>query len=64
MTVMAYTDDYEPIICPECGGTGSHPWKQGFCRTCNGTGELGDDTYDERYKITRYRAADVSSVVL
>lgn len=48
--------DYEPVICPECGGTGCHPWKAEVCTKCNGTGELTDDVYDERYKITRYRA--------
>lgn len=48
--------DYEPVLCPECGGTGCHPWKAEVCRKCNGTGELTDDVYDERYKITRYRA--------
>lgn len=53
-------DDPDPILCPECGGTGLHPWKNSICRRCNGTGELADDTYDERYKINVYRAhADV-----
>ena len=42
-------NDPDPILCPECGGTGLHPWK-------NGTGELTDDTYDERYKKNVYRA--------
>lgn len=49
-------EDNDMIICPECGGTGTHPWKQGFCTRCNGTGEIGNDINDERYKITRYRA--------
>lgn len=50
-------DDRNPVICPECGGTGSHPWKAGFCPKCHGTGELGEDINDERYKITKYRVA-------
>jgi DnaJ-class molecular chaperone len=50
-------DDREPIICPDCGGTGSHPWKNSFCRRCNGTGEIEDDTCDRRYKIARCREA-------
>lgn len=49
-------NDPDPILCPECGGTGLHPWKNGTCTRCNGTGELTDDTYDERYKKTVYRA--------
>lgn len=56
-------DDRNPIICPYCGGTGSHPWLNAFCTFCKGTGELTDDVYDERYKITRYRATS-DSVVL
>jgi len=56
-------DDRDPIICPHCGGTGCHPWKSATCRYCNGTGELTDDVYDDRYKVTRYRAAYVSPVV-
>lgn len=50
-------DDRNPVIRPECGGTGSHPWKAGFCPKCHGTGELGEDINDERYKITKYRVA-------
>lgn len=50
-------EDPDPILCPECGGTGLHPWKNCACRMCNGTGELTDDTYDERYKKHVYRAA-------
>lgn len=49
-------NDPDPILCPECGGTGLHPWKNATCRRCNGTGELTDDTYDERYKMNVYRA--------
>ena len=48
-------EDKDPILCPDCGGTGMHPWKACTCRKCNGTGELDGETYDERYKITRYR---------
>ena len=48
--------DDDPILCPECGGTGLHPYLPQTCRKCNGTGELGDDTYDERYKKHVYRA--------
>lgn len=50
-------DDRNSVICPECGGTGSHPWKAGFCPKCHGTGELGEDINDERYKKTKYRVA-------
>ena len=50
----------EPIICPDCGGTGCHPYLQAACRRCKGTGEIGDDCYDERYTITRYRATSAS----
>lgn len=46
----------DPIICPDCGGTGLHPWKNSRCTTCNGTGELTDDVYDDRYKKQVYRA--------
>lgn len=50
------TEDPEPILCPYCGGTGLHPWKNAACRTCHGTGELADDVYDERYKKQVFRA--------
>ena len=51
-------EDYEPIICPECGGTGVHPWKNSSCRNCNGTGEITqDECFDDRYKRHVYRAA-------
>lgn len=50
------TYDNEPIICPNCGGTGMHPWKNETCRWCHGEGELTEDVYDDRYRITRYRA--------
>ena len=46
----------EPIMCPDCGGTGCHPYLQASCRRCHGSGEIGDDCYDERYKIHVYRA--------
>ena len=49
-------DDHDPIICPHCGGTGLHPWKAAICKECNGTGELTDDVYDDRYKKSVYRA--------
>lgn len=49
--------DSDPILCPECGGTGLHPWANTTCRFCNGTGELTDDVYDERYTKTVHRAA-------
>lgn len=51
--------DADPIICPDCGGTGLHPWKYGICPHCHGTGELSDDVYDERYKKQVYRAGHV-----
>lgn len=50
-------EDNDPIICPDCGGTGMHPYLSDACRTCHGTGELTDDVYDERYKKTIYRAS-------
>ena len=50
-------EDREPIICPDCGGTGSHPWMNAFCKRCGGPGELDGEAYDDRYTITRYRAA-------
>ena len=46
----------EPVLCYNCGGTGLHPYLNGTCRTCNGTGELTDDVYDDRYKKQVYRA--------
>ena len=49
-------EDTDPILCPYCGGTGLHPWHNGTCRHCNGTGELTDNVYDPRYKKTVYRA--------
>lgn len=50
--------DNDPIICPQCGGTGSHPYLQAFCKTCNGTGEITEDEcFDDRYKRHVYRAA-------
>ena len=48
--------DNDPILCPHCGGTGMHPWKNETCPWCHGTGDLDEDVYDERYRITRYRA--------
>ena len=36
----------EPIICPDCGGTGMHPWLNQTCRTCGGTGELDPQYYE------------------
>lgn len=50
-------DNDDPILCPECGGTGLHPWKASACKKCNGTGELTDDVYDERFAKHVYRAA-------
>lgn len=49
-------EDPDPILCPECGGTGMHPWKNSTCRYCHGTGELTDGVYDDRYKKHLYRA--------
>ena len=43
--------DNDPILCPHCGGTGEHPWKNETCPWCHGTGDLDEDVYDERYKI-------------
>ena len=49
-------EDPDPILCPECGGTGMHPWKNSTCKYCHGTGELTDGVYDDRYKKHLYRA--------
>ena len=50
-------DDNDPILCPECGGTGLHPYLPQTCRKCNGTGEITEDgCFDDRYKKTVYRA--------
>ena len=46
----------DPIICPHCGGTGMHPWKQATCRYCHGTGEITEDICDTRYKLPVDRA--------
>ncbi len=56
--------DSDPIICPECNGTGQHPWKAGsVCPRCQGSGEIGDDVYDDRYKKTIHRAVSGCSVI-
>ncbi len=47
MSAKDYTG--EPIMCPDCGGTGSHPWLQAFCRTCGGSGEITPDINDPRF---------------
>jgi DnaJ-class molecular chaperone len=53
-------NDYDPVICPECGGTGMHPWKpRTECPMCHGTGGLTDAAFDTRYKIPVHRAARV-----
>ena len=50
-------DENDPIICPHCGGTGSHPYLPAFCKYCNGTGEITEDgCFDDRYKRHVYRA--------
>lgn len=36
-------EDPEPILCPDCGGTGLHPYLNRSCRRCGGTGQLGPD---------------------
>ena len=36
----------EPIICPDCGGTGMYPWLNQTCRTCGGSGELDPQYYE------------------
>ncbi len=33
-------EDLGMVICPECGGTGSQPYKNSCCRRCGGTGEI------------------------
>lgn len=49
--------EQEDTICPDCGGTGCHPWKNSSCRTCGGSGHIeARNSFDSRYKITRYRA--------
>lgn len=42
------------IICPDCGGTGLHPYMQAGCRTCNGKGIIGVDDCDLRYTTMHY----------
>lgn len=45
-------DDYDelyepdPILCPECGGTGMHPYLNQGCRYCGGAGELPEQFYE------------------
>ena len=39
-------DEPEQIICPDCGGTGMHPWLNDTCRTCGGTGHLDSQYYE------------------
>ncbi len=36
-----YTEK-ERVICPCCGGTGSHPWAQAWCPECDGEGYVLD----------------------
>ena len=57
-------EDKDPIICPYCGGTGSHPWRNAWCKHCHGTGEITEDCEDDRYSFKydesrerRYEAA-------
>lgn len=38
--------DKNKIICPTCGGTGSHPWAQSYCPECDGHGYICDDFYE------------------
>lgn len=47
-----YQDDKEDegIICPECGGTGSHPYLNRSCSRCHGTG-LIQDSYEIDYPL-------------
>ena len=44
-------EDKDPIICPYCGGTGSHPWMNAQCSFCHGTGEITEDCEDDRYSF-------------
>ncbi len=39
-----YPEDKEDegIICPNCGGTGMHPYLPHACTTCHGTGMIQD----------------------
>ena len=51
-------DGQDPIICPHCGGTGSHPYLQRFCRFCGGSGTVDAyNSFDNRYQRTKYRVA-------
>ena len=35
-------EDRERVICPYCGGTGSHPYLPAWCGECNGSGFVPD----------------------
>ena len=54
---MQGMEEQEETICPDCGGTGCHPWKNATCRTCGGSGTIeAYNSFDRRYNITRHRA--------
>lgn len=35
-------NERERVICPMCGGTGSHPYLPAWCSECDGTGYVPD----------------------
>jgi hypothetical protein len=39
-SVVDDQDDYEPGICPDCGGSGEGMTDGSVCRTCGGDGEV------------------------
>lgn len=47
-----YQEDKEDegIICPDCGGTGSHPYQNKRCTRCHGTGMI-QDNYEIDYPV-------------
>lgn len=51
-----YTEDKEDegILCPDCGGTGSHPYLDCGCRRCGGSGMI-EDSYKIEYPLVSYR---------
>lgn len=51
-----YTEDREDenILCPDCGGTGLHPYLSCKCGKCGGSGMI-QDSYEIDHPLVSYR---------
>lgn len=41
----------DPIICPDCGGTGELSYPSRKCKTCKGTGYIDEESSDPKIRI-------------